>query len=186
MFKQAAKRLLDKGEITQDEFNTINEMGDEELNKVAISIEQVRNAVTTLGLAAIAGSVGAEAVKRGKQFIHGIGAFDEMKAKVPILTEYPEDQVKDYYNVVKTFSPKAASNPLVAGALVNKMIQFGGVDHKLVQDIANIEGQDKNIFFDLATAASKASMAPLGKETPYGDIDNPYIGSDVTTLGGVW
>ena len=30
-------------------------------------------------------------------------------------------------------------DPLVAGALVNKIKQFGGVDHKLVQDLASIQ-----------------------------------------------
>ena len=66
--------------------------------------------------------------------------------KIPQLSEYPEDEVKDFYSVVKTFSPKAASNPLVAGALLNKMLQFGGVDHKLVQDIANIEGEKRDLL----------------------------------------
>lgn len=181
MFKEAAQKLFDKGEITKEELDAVNSMAEEDLTKVAISMEQVRNIITTVGLGALAGSVGAEAVRKTKQVIQGIGAYDEMKKKVPILEEYPDEQVKDYYNVVKTFSPKAATNPLVAGALVNKMIQFGGVDHKLVQDIANIEGQEKNIFFDLATAAAKSTMKPLGEESQGWSIDqgwhtaNPYI-----------
>ena len=59
--------------------------------------------------------------------------------KFPNLKQEDPNKVKDYFNVVKQYSPKAAANPLVAGALVNKMIQFGGVDHKLVQDLASIQ-----------------------------------------------
>jgi hypothetical protein len=59
----------------------------------------------------------------------------DMMKKYPNLKQEDPDKVKDYFNVVKQFSPRAAANPLVAGALVNKMIQFGGVDHKLVQDL---------------------------------------------------
>jgi len=66
-------------------------------------------------------------------------SYDAMTKKVPQLAEKDQEQLKDYFNVVKTFSPRTASNPLVAGHLVNKMIEFGGVDHKLVQDIASIE-----------------------------------------------
>lgn len=66
-------------------------------------------------------------------------SFEAMSSKVPQLQGKDPEQVKDYFNVVRTFSPKAASNPLVAGALVNKMMEFGGVDHKLVQDIAAIQ-----------------------------------------------
>ena len=62
-----------------------------------------------------------------------------MLSKTPSLRQEDSKMVKDYFNVVKQFSPKAAANPLVAGALVNKMIQFGGVDHKLVQDLAKIQ-----------------------------------------------
>lgn len=59
--------------------------------------------------------------------------------KNPQLEEKDEEKIKDYFNIIKTFSPKSASNPLVAGALINKMMEFGGVDHKIVQDLASIE-----------------------------------------------
>lgn len=66
-------------------------------------------------------------------------SYNAMVQSVPQLAEKDQDQLRSYFNVVKTFSPKTATNPLVAGHLVNKMIEFGGVDHKLVQDIAAIE-----------------------------------------------
>ena len=91
-----------------------------------------------------AGILGASALK------HGV--IDPMrtnakvrKSKKELYKKYPnlkhEDpkKVKDYFNVVKQYSPHAAANPLVAGSLVNKMVQFGGVDHKMVQDLVDIE-----------------------------------------------
>jgi hypothetical protein len=66
-------------------------------------------------------------------------SYRQLKSKTPQLKEVDSKTMKDYFKVVKDFSPKAAANPLVAGALVNKMVQFGGVDHKLVQDIVNIQ-----------------------------------------------
>jgi len=47
--------------------------------------------------------------------------------------------VSDYFDVISTYSPSTAANPIVAGNLVGKMVQFGGVDHKLVQDLATIQ-----------------------------------------------
>jgi len=61
----------------------------------------------------------------------------------PELAQYDNALVKDYFDVIKTYSPQAARNPLVAGALVRKMIEFGGVDHKLVQDLGSIESNHR-------------------------------------------
>lgn len=63
----------------------------------------------------------------------------DMMSKYPNLGEEDPEVIKDYFDVVRTFSPKAASNPLVAGSIVNKLVQFGGVDHKLIQDLGSIQ-----------------------------------------------
>lgn len=90
----------------------------------------------------------------------GYKAFDQIKQRVdaartlteiqndPQFADKDPDQVADYFGVVKSFSPSAATNPLVASALVNKMMQFGGVDHKLVQDLTSIEGDRKDYMAD--------------------------------------
>lgn len=57
----------------------------------------------------------------------------------PSLSGYDPKMVNDYFDVVKTYSPSTAANPMVAANLVNKMVQFGGVDHKLVQDLTSIQ-----------------------------------------------
>lgn len=70
-------------------------------------------------------------------------SYSEMTANNPQLRMADPAVVRDYFDVIKTYSPHAASNPLVAGALVNKMMEFGGVDHKLIQDISNIQPWQK-------------------------------------------
>ena len=77
-------------------------------------------------------------------------SYNTMNEKVPALTEYPQDKIKDYFEVIKTFSPRSASNPLVAGALVHKMLEFGGVDHKLVQDLARMEMPQQSLVYEYA------------------------------------
>jgi len=93
-------------------------------------------------------------------------SYDLMTKKVPQLAEKDQEQLKDYFNVIKTFSPRTASNPLVAGHLVNKMIEFGGVDHKLVQDIAAIESgfTPTRIIQTALEAGAKAAAGAPGKE----------------------
>ena len=66
-------------------------------------------------------------------------SYEQLSEKVPQLAEVDQKTIRDYFDVIKTYSPQSAANPLVAGALVNKMMEFGGVDHKLVQDIINIQ-----------------------------------------------
>jgi len=71
-------------------------------------------------------------------------SYNKMFEKHPNLKEEDENQVKDYFNVVKTYSPAAAKNPVVAGSMVNRMVEFEGVDHNLVSALGNIKDPDKD------------------------------------------
>ena len=56
-------------------------------------------------------------------------------------------------------------SPLVAGALVNKMHQFGGVDHKLVQDLAHIQSsasKDSTVGTAVTSLAKNIASIPKG------------------------
>ena len=145
IIQTAADNMLNKGSITPTEHN--------ELCKVAFSFSTLLRAGKKLSdiktlkeiLVPIA-LVGTGAAATKEILVDPLmernkinKSFALMSEKVPQLAEADQDQVRDYFGVVKTFSPKSASNPLVAGALVNKMMQFGGVDHKLVQDISAIQ-----------------------------------------------
>ena len=155
--KKIAEKLYNEKKITLEEFNACKDMTKEaflgQLGKGGI-----RDAVQTIGLAALTGALGVEAASKLKGLVDQKTAYHRMMEKNEILSEYPEEEVKDYYEVVRTFSPKSASNPLVAGALVNKMIQFGGVDHKLVQDLSSIEGPHKDAILEFALNSGKGLM----------------------------
>jgi len=152
--KEAADSLLNKNQITSEEYEMLKEAGIFEMKKEALKgnkwlrriakAKAIGKMMVGIGkptlIAGAAGVVGKEIIADPIIESRKINkSFDLMQEKVPQLAEKNKDDLKDYFEVVKTFSPKAASNPLVAGALVNKMIEFGGVDHKLVQDIAAIE-----------------------------------------------
>jgi hypothetical protein len=160
--RKIAEKLLNEKKITQEEFDQVKDLTKEALfgEGGGAAAKQILQA---LGLGTIAVGVGSQLAEKINRMIQQSSAYSDMMKKVPILTEYPEEDVKDYYNVVKTFSPKAASNPLVAGALVNKMIQFGGVDHKLVQDLASLEGDKKDILTEIAIKAG-GSLAQFPKD----------------------
>lgn len=87
-----------------------------------------------MGVSAAAG-VGEKVVGAIKLNKDQKNAYTNMFKKVPQLREYSKQDVDDYYGVVKQYAPEMAANPLVAGNLVNKMIQFGGVDSALIGEL---------------------------------------------------
>jgi hypothetical protein len=182
MIKEAVKNLYDRKEITEEEYNFLKE-NIEELEKSAdVTIhlpgarigEETVKATTGIGrflknlkgplpLAGVAAGglfAGSELYKYLKQQSDIANSYKTMQEKIPSLTEYPQDKIKDYFEVVKTFSPKSASNPLVAGALVHKMLEFGGVDHKLVQDLSKMEISQPGIMYELAKASIGGMAQP--------------------------
>lgn len=137
------------------------------MNRVQNAAAPIAHGAGMLGIGALAvGEVAHEARK-------AIDIHNTEKKLIevnPELAQYDPKKVKDYFDVVKLYSPQAARNPLVAGALVNKMIQFGGVDHKLVQDMANINTGDRDLGGHLA---NMMKYKPIGADTEYGYDERP-------------
>jgi len=171
MIKKAADKLLAKNEITKDEHESFCKIalkfpGVGMFTRKAqgkgltdkLSKSNTLDILQGLALGALGvkltTELGGAAISKVKSF----NDYDDMMKKNPMLSEYDKKDTKDYFGVVKTFSPKSASSPLVAGALVNKMIQFGGVDHKIVQDLVSIESNinKPGVLSDLAGGVSKA------------------------------
>jgi len=191
---KAADNLLAKGEITKEECELVKKAAAQPgaIGKIVASLSPtlrgsvkrtspVMNVSMQKALPWIQGGLysllGASVLKqllgplaeRAKTNI----SFNKLIEKNPILAEKDPGQIKDYFNVIETFSPKAASNPLVAGALVNKMMEFGGVDHKLVQDLAAIQSglrAQSDVMGQLAGAASK-SLFPATTQEVSGGLD---------------
>ena len=102
----------------------------------ANDVGSVAKAIATVGAAGLA----LDAVGREIGKAHDINATrGKLIEYNPELASVDKKKIDDYFDIVKLYSPHAARNPLVAGSLINKMVQFGGVDHKLVQDISSLE-----------------------------------------------
>lgn len=173
--KEAADKMLSTGCITQEEYDAVEESGLLEKDAAVgaflkglpnraqaylrLAGRKTKGSALGLGLGLTGIALFKESVidplMQASKIRKSLGA---LKEKVPALAEKDQNQVQEYFNVVKTFSPKSASNPLVAGALVNKMMEFGGVDHKLVQDISAIEQglQRPSVSQTVAEGAAKA------------------------------
>ena len=131
---------------------------------VEMILKSVKPVAMGVGAVGAAGLLGKELYDQIAQNVDIRNTFDEMREKVPQLQQYDPEEMRDYFDVVKTYSPQAASNPLVAGALVHKMMMMGGVDHKLVQDISQIERKPHSgMIFDIASASAKALSGMPGK-----------------------
>jgi hypothetical protein len=150
--KEAADSLLQRGEITQEEYNYIEKNGGfkvpEGISKFMANAGKAMN--TTAGKVLAAGSAATGLLTAGYltkelavdpivQSIKLKNSYDQLMKKTPQLQSQDPETVKDYFNIVKTYSPAVAANPIVAGALVNKMIEFGGVDHKLIMDLLEMQ-----------------------------------------------
>ena len=193
MIKQAVDAMLSGGHISEEEYQALEEFHVFEENGLEKASEEIEkcsgfgaaakllahgtgkkltSAIKNWGLPLGAGLTGVAIFKESivdpvmdaSKMKRSFGAIRE---KVPALAEKDQDQMRDYFNVIKTFSPKSASNPLVAGALVNKMMEFGGVDHKLVQDISAIEQglQRTRVGQTFAENAAKAVAGASLKES---------------------
>jgi hypothetical protein len=142
-------------------------------NLVNIAFPSKTGIIDLLGKAAIPTAVGlglSAAGYKGIDMLRQKSAINNSLEAIktdPLLADKDQDKVEDYFGVVKDFAPRAAANPLVASALVNKMMQFGGVDHKLVQDLSSIEGDRKEYLADQLTNEAvrtllRSSLIPGG------------------------
>jgi hypothetical protein len=170
--KEAADNLYSKKKISSEEYNTILNM--EKNGSIKNSLKDfftkpqvvkpwVRNTMTAAGSGLVGFGLGSELAQESKQNKNINESLKMLKEKTPQLKQYDDDQIKDYFEVVRTFSPKSSSNPLVAGSLVNKMLEYGGVDHKLIQDISNIKEDERFTIDKLKENAIKKIVGAKDK-----------------------
>jgi len=110
-----------------------------------------------VGLTTLAGM----GVARGAQAISGSRgrkrSLAEIKARHPELKNDPE--ASRYFGVISEFAPSLARNSTVAGNLIQKMKQWGAIDHKTVQDLIQMERthQDTSRGMNVMEAANVMS-----------------------------
>jgi hypothetical protein len=175
--KDVVDSLLQKGKITQDQYDSLN------LEKLAavsansliakfgrgIKTFASEKLVPALGItssALVAGALAKElVVDPVLNKLKTNESYQNLLAKTPQLADEDPERVRDYFNIVKEYSPHAAANPYVAGAIVNKMIQFGGVDHKLVEDMMSIQEKVPTIgALPVFIGAASKSIANSGDD----------------------
>ena len=164
---EAADSLLKKGEITKEEHDLLKQAS------LGSLIKTTKAAIPGGVRAGFYGLAGAALLQQLLQPLirqaQAQQSYKNLIAKNPVLAGKDPEQIKDYFNVIKTFSPKAASNPLVAGSIVNKMMEFGGVDHKLVQDISSIqEGLSQTDALKSFTGAAAKGLMNIENTEEYG------------------
>jgi len=204
--KEAADSLLQKNKITQEEYDSLDmeKNGSGPLRtfmgKVMSGAGKAINKTMEYGTgAAILATTGYMAkemlVDPIVNTIQINNSYKKLIEKTPQLQSQDPNVIKDYFNIIKTYSPKAASNPLVAGALINKMVEFGGIDHKLVMDLMDMQAKVPNIAVPAILAAGAKTMAnpevttmvkpmEIGSMTNTKDITNwkgERTGSESTT-----
>ena len=92
-------------------------------------------------------------------------SYSELNKYTPQLEDVDQNKIKDYFSVVKTYAPHAAANPLVAGAIINKINEFGGVDHKLILDLLNIQsGKTNNEAIKTMVSGGIKNFSAMPKE----------------------
>jgi hypothetical protein len=64
---------------------------------------------------------------------------DDMDKYYPQLKEYNQKDVNLYFDSLKSIAPQTASSPALAGAFVQRALEAGGVDAKMMGDIINVE-----------------------------------------------
>jgi len=193
--QQAISQLEKKGSINKEEAERLTKLAGGFLSMLGNGFKATNKALIDSGPAiqkyfgipvAIASAIAAKDLIYNPiaEKVKINNAFKQMQDKVPQLQGQDPEKIKDYFNVVRTFSPKSATNPLVAGALVNKMMEFNGVDHKLVQDLTSIQQNvhDKNSITSLIGGAmSTVTGSPYKSQEFAGDVpmrfdDEPRIG----------
>jgi hypothetical protein len=92
-------------------------------------------ALAGIGMLGLANELIAAPIRDKRQLTQ---SYNLIKEDNPALEGLSDDQLRKYFEVVETYSPETAKNPLAAGAVINKMYQFQGVDPKIIQDLAAI------------------------------------------------
>lgn len=66
-------------------------------------------------------------------------AKGDMEKYYPQLKEYDKRDVTMYFDSLKSIAPLTATSPALAGAFVQRALEAGGIDAKMMGDVINIE-----------------------------------------------
>jgi hypothetical protein len=91
-----------------------------------------------LGLNALVDAASAPVGSVKNQVGKAVG-YQKMLEGSPELQQMPSMQVKNMFDVLHSFAPDIASQPVAAAGIVSNMAQYDTVDHKTIQDLITMQ-----------------------------------------------
>ena len=97
-------------------------------------------------LALVAGAMGINAMGSALSDSYKLNSsFQKMLQIYPELQRENPDRVKLYFDSIANSSPSVAQQPLVAGSLIKRLVNYDGFDHTVYKDLVSTQSAlDKN------------------------------------------
>lgn len=92
---------------------------------------------TQLAVAAGVGAFGLGQMAMGRLAEHR--SYNQMLDLYPELKRENPEQVKLYFDTIRSSAPGLARQPLVAGSVVKRLVNFGGFDHAVYKDLLSAQ-----------------------------------------------
>jgi hypothetical protein len=128
---------------------------------IPYKIQEMGNMLVTPFLAGI-GIMGA--AQLGKSFLPP-GDIDKKLDRLiqlkPSLASVDRNLLSKYYKTINETAPEATSNPIVAASLLERIINYGGIDHTILKELADTEKSLKDKQFNSALAVSALSRSSM-------------------------
>ena len=66
-------------------------------------------------------------------------SFSEMLKLYPVLQQESPEKVRLYFDSIARRSPAVATDPIVAGSLIKRLINYDGFDHSVFRDLVQTQ-----------------------------------------------
>ena len=166
--RKGLSKLLAKNKPTLSTFDpkdvkkmlTHGNIGDiKELADALLKVEQLEKSRTLLGRASstTAGQLLTPFAVGGLATAGGVGVASALEALTsriprvnedklnliiqqrPMLQSISKDRLMKYYAVINSAAPTVINDPMVAGSILERVVNFGGIDHTLMKELADAE-----------------------------------------------
>lgn len=112
-------------------------------------------------LALVTGGVGAVGMIADRVKLNS--SYQKMLQLYPELQRESPERVKLYFDSISNSSPSVAQQPLVAGSLIKRLINYDGFDHAVYKDLVSAQSQlDRN---RLSSHSNLIDLAGTGLNT---------------------
>lgn len=103
------------------------------------------------------------------------GGYKKMLNAYPELARENPERVRAYFDAIASGSPDIAAQPLVAGSLVKRMLNYDGFDPSTFQELAATQATIDRTKNETAKNVISLSNSALGQMHTYGIGANPNL-----------